>query len=59
MLKIHNNIKQKLENFIELKRIPNIIFHGEYGSGKKTILKEFLLKLYNGHTRLQTICNDG
>ena len=38
MLNIHENIKSKLNNFIEYKKIPNIIFHGVSGSGKKTIL---------------------
>jgi len=46
MLSIHNNIKKKLDNFIELNKIPNIIFHGETGSGKKTILNQFLENIY-------------
>jgi len=45
---IHNDITDKLDTFIKLKRIPNIIFHGETGSGKKTILKSFLKKVYSG-----------
>ena len=46
-LSIHTNIIDKLDNFIEYKKIPNIIFHGETGSGKKTILFNFLKKVYN------------
>jgi DNA polymerase III delta prime subunit len=37
-LDIHNDIKKKLDYFIKQKKIPHIIFHGEHGSGKRTIL---------------------
>ena len=40
-LEIHKSIHEKLEYFIEKKKIPNIIFHGESGSGKRTILEYF------------------
>lgn len=43
----HKDIYKKLDNFIESKQIPNIIFHGEHGSGKKTIMTNFLNKLYS------------
>ena len=46
-LTIHQNIIKKLENFIENKKIPNLIFHGSSGSGKKTVLFDFLKKVYN------------
>lgn len=46
MLSIHKDIKDKLDTFIQHNRIPNIIFHGENGCGKKTILKQFLHKIY-------------
>ena len=46
MLNIHENIKSKLNNFIEMKKIPNIIFHGVNGVGKKTILFDFLKNVY-------------
>jgi len=49
MLNIHENIKSKLNNFIEYKKIPNIIFHGVSGSGKKTILFDFLNQIYSGN----------
>lgn len=42
----HKDIYKKLYHFIEKKQIPNIIFHGEHGSGKKTILDTFLRKIY-------------
>jgi DNA polymerase III delta prime subunit len=46
MLNIHVDIKSTLNKFIETNKIPNIIFHGESGSGKKTILNEFLDNIY-------------
>jgi DNA polymerase III delta prime subunit len=44
---IHETINNRLTKFIENKRIPNIIFHGENGSGKKTILEKFINKIYD------------
>ena len=46
-LDIHNNIIQKLDYFIETKKIPNIIFHGPSGSGKRTLVFSFINKIYN------------
>jgi DNA polymerase III delta prime subunit len=43
---IHNDIADRLEHFIKLKKIPNIIFHGNSGCGKNTILSNFLGKIY-------------
>ena len=40
-------MQNKLDFFIESKRIPNIIFHGEAGSGKKRLLIDFIHKIYN------------
>jgi DNA polymerase III delta prime subunit len=45
-LKIHENIKNKLNYFHEINKIPNILFHGPSGSGKRTIVNEFILKIY-------------
>ena len=54
MLNIHENIKLKLNSFIEQKKIPNLIFHGVAGSGKKTLLFDFLKKVYdNNKTYIQ------
>lgn len=36
-----------LSVFIEEHRIPNIIFHGPHGSGKKTLVREFIQRLYD------------
>ena len=36
-----------LNVFIQENRIPNIIFHGPHGSGKKTLVREFIQRLYD------------
>jgi len=46
-LEIHKNIKDKLDYLISIHKIPNIIFHGASGSGKRTIVHEFIKKVYN------------
>jgi hypothetical protein len=38
---------QKLEYFLKVKKIPNIVFHGSSGSGKRTILSNFLKRIYS------------
>ncbi len=45
-LQIHNNIINKLNYFIENKKIPHIIFYGPSGSGKRGILNKFINKIY-------------
>jgi Ni2+-binding GTPase involved in maturation of urease and hydrogenase len=47
MLNIHQSIKEKLDYFHKIHKIPNIIFHGPYGSGKKTLVNEFISKIYD------------
>lgn len=47
LLNIHQNIKEKLEYFYSKHKIPNIIFHGPSGSGKRTLVNEFIHKIYN------------
>jgi DNA polymerase III delta prime subunit len=46
-LPIHQNIKEKLNYFHKLHKIPNILFHGPSGSGKRTIVNEFINKIYD------------
>lgn len=46
-LLIHQNIKNKLNHFYEIQKIPNILFHGPSGCGKKTIVNDFIHKIYN------------
>lgn len=47
MLNIHQSIKEKLKYFITIHKIPNIIFHGPSGSGKRTIVNEFIQNIYS------------
>ena len=47
MLNIHSSIKDKLEYFQSIHKIPNIIFHGPSGSGKRSIVNEFIHKIYS------------
>jgi replication-associated recombination protein RarA len=46
LLHIHQTIKDKLEYFQKKHKIPNIIFHGPSGSGKRTIVNEFIQNIY-------------
>jgi DNA polymerase III delta prime subunit len=46
-LKIHQNIKAKLDFFYVSHKIPNLLFHGATGSGKRTIVNEFISKIYD------------
>ena len=46
-LNIHENIKEKLDYFYSLHKVPNILFHGPSGSGKRTIVNEFIHKIYD------------
>jgi len=47
---IHEKIKEKLNSFIINKKIPNLIFHGCSGVGKKTLLFDFIKTIYNNNT---------
>ena len=46
-LPIHLDIIKKLDGFIANSRIPHILFHGASGTGKKTIVYDFVNKIYN------------
>jgi len=46
-LNIHQTIKEKLDYFHEIHKIPNIIFHGPTGSGKRTIVSDFVNRIYD------------
>ena len=48
-LDIHQNIKEKLKYFYSIHKIPNIIFNGSSGSGKSTIVNEFISLIYEGN----------
>jgi len=47
VLQIHTNIMAKLKYFYEVHKIPNIIFHGSSGCGKRTIVNDFINIIYN------------
>ena len=48
-LKIHCDIKDKLDYFIKQKKIPNIIFHGSSGCGKNVLVTDFINNVYSGN----------
>jgi DNA polymerase III delta prime subunit len=52
MLNIHENIKEKLNYFLTIHKIPNIIFHGTSGSGKRTIVNDFIHNIYNNNKEM-------
>jgi len=43
---LHEPIKQRLRQFYESNKIPNIIFNGSSGTGKRTIVHWFLNLIY-------------
>jgi len=55
ILNIHKSIIEKLEYFQFIHKIPNIIFHGPSGSGKRTIVNDFIHKIYNNREQLKTL----
>jgi len=40
-------VNQKLDYFINIRKIPNIVFHGSPGSGKRTIVGDFINRIYH------------
>ena len=50
-LQIHQEVKDKLKYFLCAGKIPNIIFHGSSGSGKRTIVNEFIDLIYKSDKR--------
>ena len=52
---IHLSIVEKLDGFFHSRKIPHIIFHGSSGTGKRTLVYDFLNKIYDGDKhRLKT-----
>lgn len=55
VLQIHDKIVQKLDYFNTTNTVPHIIFHGASGAGKRTIVNDFLMKIYqNDKTKIKT-----
>jgi DNA polymerase III delta prime subunit len=48
-LNIHQTIKDKLKYFNDIHKIPNIIFNGPSGTGKSTIVNDFISLIYDGN----------
>jgi len=48
----HPEINEKLNFFLKTGKIPNIIFHGASGSGKRTIVHHFITNIYHGNKEL-------
>ena len=44
-MEIHRNLRNKLKMMIDNKKIPHIIFHGPSGSGKRSLLEDFIRKM--------------
>ena len=55
-LPIHISIKNKLEHFLTINKIPNILFHGPSGCGKRTIINDFIHQIYkNDRLKIKTL----
>lgn len=48
LLPVHETIRQKLDAFYTSNKIPHIIFHGASGTGKLSIVHEFIHRIYQG-----------
>jgi len=48
----HSEINEKLNFFLKTGKIPNIIFHGASGSGKRTIVHKFITDIYQANKEL-------
>jgi hypothetical protein len=43
----NNLMSSKLDYFINIRKIPNIIFHGSAGCGKRTVVGNFINRIYH------------
>jgi DNA polymerase III delta prime subunit len=51
-LKIHENIKKRLNIFLNKNRIPNLLINGPNSCGKKTLVIDFINKIYKSDNEL-------
>lgn len=58
MLNIHEKIKNKIDYFVEKKRIPHIIFHGELGVGKRYLMNYLIHKIYKSPDEIKDYVMD-
>ena len=45
-LDIHKEIKEKLNTFLQNNNVPHLLFYGPHGSGKKTLVYDYIQQLY-------------
>ena len=43
---IHSEIEKKLNKFLISKKVPNLLFHGSSGSGKRTIVNNYISEIW-------------
>lgn len=59
-IEIHKKIKKQLDYFVKTKKIPHIILHGPLGSGKRTLLKYLINKIYTNNNNVMYVnCGHG
>jgi|UniRef100_A0A6C0C045 replication-associated recombination protein RarA len=59
-IEIHKKIKKQLDYFVKTKKIPHIILHGPLGSGKRTLLKYLIDKIYTNKNNVMYVnCGHG
>ena len=51
-LPLNNKLTAKLDDFCRTKKIPNILFHGSSGCGKKTIVLDFVSRIYGNNAKI-------
>jgi len=47
MIPVHHFVQNRLNSFYTSQKVPNLIFHGPSGTGKQTIVHNFLKQLYD------------
>lgn len=52
VIDFHPAITNKLNYYLKTQKIPNILFHGPSGSGKRTLVNNFINKIYNNDKEL-------
>jgi len=58
-MEIHETLKKQLSCYVENSKIPNILFYGNSGSGKRTLVKWFLELIYSKEEiKKYTLCVD-
>jgi len=48
-MELHAAIKQKLKVYVDDKSVPNLLFHGEYGTGKRTLVRWYIDLIYSNN----------